>query len=137
MSGGGISSADHPQTLRLLEAPFAICHADLDRPLQLADFEGEFVSIIRTTDEVTIICPESSVPPWLRAENGWSALVVEAPFELASAVGVLTALTAPISAAGLAIFAVSSWRTDFILVRQDRILEAIEALRVVGHRVNA
>jgi hypothetical protein len=137
MSGGGISLADHPQTLRLLEQAYAICHVDVARSPSLADFEGEFVAISRTADEVTIICPEAAVPQWIRAEEGWRALVVEAPFELASAVGVLTKLTAPIAAAGIAIFAVSTWRTDFILIRQDRLAEAIKALRQAGHRVNA
>jgi len=137
MSGGAISWADHPETLRLLEEAYAVCHADVARSPSLVDFEGEFVAISRTTDEVTIICPEAAVPQWIRAEEGWRALVVEAPFELASAVGVLTRLTAPIAAAGIAIFAVSTWRTDFILIRQDRLAEAIKALRQAGHRVNA
>jgi hypothetical protein len=137
MSGGAISWADHPETLRLLEEAYAVCHADVARSPSLVDFEGEFVAISRTTDEVTIICPEAAVPQWIRAEEGWRTLVVEAPSELASAVGVLTRLTAPIAAAGIAIFAVSTWRTDFILIRQDRLAEAIKALRQAGHRVNA
>jgi hypothetical protein len=137
MSGGAISAADSPQALRLLDDEFAICHVPLDRALSLAELDGEFVVITRTPEEITVICPESSVPPWLRAETGWRALVVEAPFELASAVGVLTALTAPIAAAGIALFAVSTWRTDYVLVREDRLDEALEALRRAGHRVLA
>jgi uncharacterized protein len=135
VSGGAISAADHPQALRLLDAEFAICHVDLDQAPSLAELDGEFVAITRTPEEITVICPESSVPPWMRAEHGWRALVVEAPFELASAVGVLTALTAPIAAAGIALFAVSTWRTDYILVRGDRLAEALDALRLAGHRL--
>jgi len=137
MSGGDINWADHPETLRLLEQAYAVCHAEVARSTSLADFEGEFVAISRTADEVTIICPEGAVPQWIRAEKGWRAFVVEAPFELASAVGVVTKLTAPIAAAGIALFAVSTWRTDFILVRQDCLAEAVKALREAGHRVDA
>jgi uncharacterized protein len=137
MSRGDITRADHQETLRLLEQAYAVCHADVARSPSLADFAGEFVAISRTADEVTIICPEGAVPQGIRAEKGWRAFVVEAPFELASAVGVLAKLTAPIAAAGIALFAVSTWRTDFILVQQDRLAEAVKALRKAGHRVNA
>ena len=137
MSGGGISSADYPQALRLLEAPFAICHLPPAPLPPLWELDAEFVSVTRTAQEITVICPESAVPAAVHAEDGWRALVVEAPFELASAVGVLAALTKPIAAAGIALFAVSTWRTDFILVRADRLEEAIAALRAAGHRVEA
>ena len=138
MSGGGISSADYPQALRLLEAPFAICHLPPGEPLPpLWELDTEFLSVTRTPREITVICPESAVPTAVHAEDGWRALVVEAPFELASAVGVLAALTRPIAAAGIALFAVSTWRTDFILVRNDRLPEAVGALRAAGHRVEA
>ena len=138
MSGGGISSADYPQALRLLEAAFAICHLPPGEPLPpLWEPDTEFLSVTRTPREITVICPESAVPTAVHAEDGWRALVVEAPFELASAVGVLAALTRPIAAAGIALFAVSTWRTDFILVRNDRLPEAVGALRAAGHRVEA
>jgi hypothetical protein len=135
VSGGAISAADHPQAVRVLDGEFAICHVDLDQAPSLGELEGEFVAITRTPEEITVICPETSVPSWMRAEHGWRALVVEAPFELASAVGVLTALTAPIAAAGIALFAVSTWRTDYILIRGDRLAEGLEALRQAGHRL--
>jgi hypothetical protein len=135
VSGGAISAAGQPQRLRLLEPTFAICHAPVDEPLSLADVEGEFVAFARTTEELTIVCPEAAVPAGIHAENDWRALIIDAAFELSSAVGVLNALTAPLAAAGIAIFAFSTWRTDLILVRQDRLDEAVAALRHAGHTV--
>ena len=138
MSGGGLSASYQPQTLSLLAPSFAICHVPLDAPLPpLADIAGEFVALARTTEEVTIVCPEAAVPDGIRAETGWRALIIDAAFELASTVGVLSALTAPLAGAGIAIFAFSTWRTDLILVRGERVDEAVAALRRAGHAVQA
>lgn len=124
--------------LRLLDTRFAIFRLPPgEQPPYLAGLRGELVMVTRTADEVTVICPEPELPPQVQAEHDWRALKVEAPFELASAVGVLTALTGPIAAAGIAIFAISTWATDYILVRNDRLPEAIAALRQAGHAVNA
>ena len=115
MSGGGIGAADYPQALRLLDTRFAIFQLPPDeQPSYLAGLRGELVMVTRTADEVTVICPEPELQPQVQAEHDWRALKVEAPLELASAVGVLTALTGPIAAAGIAIFAVSTWANDYI-----------------------
>ena len=77
------------------------------------------------------------MPDGIRAETGWRALIIDAAFELAGTVGVLSALTAPLAGAGIAIFAFSTWRTDLILVRGERVDEAVAALRRAGHAVQA
>ena len=78
MSGGGLSASYQPQTLSLLAPSFAICHVPLDAPLPpLADIAGEFVALARTTEEVTIVCPEAGVPDGIRAETGWRALIID------------------------------------------------------------
>ena len=81
-----------------------------------------------------MVCPEEVVPEDVRSEGGWLALKLEGPFEF-SEVGVLASVTAPLAEAGVGIFAVSTFDTDYVLVKEDHLASAVAALRGRGHEV--
>jgi uncharacterized protein len=91
-------------------------------------------AVVRTAHELTVVCPADRVPPDVRAERGWRALQVIGPLDLALT-GVLLSLLEPLARAGVAIFAVSTYDTDHVLVRAGRLDDAGAALRAAGHRV--
>jgi uncharacterized protein len=91
-------------------------------------------AVVRTRAELSIVCDAARVPDGVRAERGWRALGVEGPLDL-GLTGVLSALLAPLADAGVPIFAVSTCDTDYVLVRSERLAEAVAALRVAGHAV--
>ena len=91
--------------------------------------------LVRTAAELTVVCEAARVPPDARAERGWRALEVVGPLDLALT-GVLVSLLEPLARAGVAIFAVSTYDTDHVLVRADRLDDAVAALRAAGHRVD-
>jgi hypothetical protein len=92
-------------------------------------------AVVRTPAELTVVCEGGRVPPDVRAERGWRALAVAGPLDLALT-GVLLALLEPLAGAGVAIFAVSTYDTDHVLVPADRLGDAVAALRAAGHRVS-
>jgi len=91
-------------------------------------------AVVRTKGELSVVCAAAGVPDGARAERGWRALVVEGPLDFALT-GVLASLAVPLARAGVPIFALSSYDTDHVLVRSDRLAVAIEALRAAGHTV--
>jgi uncharacterized protein len=96
---------------------------------------GELHAVVRSPGELTVVCPAGRVPDGVRAERGWRALAVEGPLDLAMT-GVLAALAGALADAGVAIFAVSSFDTDHLLVRSDRLADAVRALSAAGHRIH-
>ena len=116
--------------------------ADAPVPAWVRALPGEgLCSITRTRDELSVVCPTSLVPVddvAVRAhERGWAALAIDMgalPFGLT---GVLLAALAPLAKAGIGIFALSTFNTDVVLVKQDALAAAIDALRQDGHTVNA
>ena len=99
-----------------------------------ADGTG-FVSITRREGELSIVCADARVPPDVRAERGWRALEVEGPIDF-QAVGVLHGLTGPLARAGIPVFAVATFDTDVLLVREETLGRAVEALRTAGIAVD-
>ena len=95
---------------------------------------GSLSSVVRTRDELSIVCAEELVPAGVATEPGWRALAVAGPMDL-DMVGVLSALTAPLAAAGIALFAVSTYDTDYLLVQEDALDDAVAALRGANHDV--
>lgn len=94
---------------------------------------GEFWSVTRTADELSVICPEDAVPSGITSEPGWRALKLVGPFEFALT-GILTSVLDPLAAAGVAIFAFSTFDTDYVLVKADDLDAAVAALTAAGHR---
>ena len=95
---------------------------------------GTFSSITRTPDELSIVCEERLAPDDGKSEGGWRALQVAGPLDFAL-VGILAAIAAPLAEAGVSIFAVSTFDTDYVLVKESNLARAIDALRDAGHEV--
>lgn len=121
--------------LSLLPQRFAISRLALNSPLLDWGTQGTFYSVTRTTDELSIVAEERFVPAGTLSETGWRILKVHGPFEL-SEVGVLASLTAPLSAAGVSLFVISTFETDYLLVTQEQLASAIVALDRAGHSVH-
>ncbi len=85
-------------------------------------------------DELSVVCPQELVPEDVRSEGGWRALKLEGPFEF-SEVGVLASVAAPLAEAEVGIFAVSTFDTDYVLVKREQLQPAVAALRGRGHEV--
>jgi hypothetical protein len=95
---------------------------------------GVLVSITRTSDELSIICQDGAVPEDVRCERGWRALRVAGTLDFA-AVGILAGLARPLAEAGVAICAVSTFDTDYLLVRDADLDRAVAALCAAGFNV--
>ncbi len=80
------------------------------------------------------MCPDDVVPEDVRCEGGWRALELEGPFEF-SEVGVLISVAEPLAEAGVGIFAVSTFDTDYVLVKEKQLESAVASLRGMGHEV--
>jgi len=93
---------------------------------QLELHEG-FVSITRTPDELSIVCPQEAVPPDTQVEEGFRALMVPGPIPFEQT-GVLASLASPLAAAGISIFAIATFDADYVLVRATGLERALEVL---------
>jgi len=91
-------------------------------------------AVVRTARELSVVCADSAVPADVRAVRGWRALEVAGPLDLALT-GVLAAVATPLADAGVAVFAVATFDTDYVLVRAGELDAAAGALRAAGHRI--
>ena len=114
--------------LRLLDGELAILQlsADAAIPEWLRISATPLVSITRTANELSIVCPVTEMPQGITCEAGWRAFVVEGKQDF-SAVGILSSILTPLADAGISIFSISTFDTDYILVR----IGVLESARIV------
>jgi hypothetical protein len=119
--------------LLLLPGNFAVCRLDSESPAP-GWAQGEFVSMTRTTEELTIVCIQDDVPMDIKYEPAWRCMRLDGRFDL-TGVGVIATLSKPLAEAKVSIFVVGTFDTDYLLVKESRLNDAVAALEQAGHSV--
>jgi len=128
-------AAERNFELSLLAETFTILHLASDAVVPEWATQGQFFSITRTSDELSVIAETALVPDRLRTEVSWRVLKVHGPFDLAE-VGVLASLVMPLAAAGVSVFTISTFETDYLLVQSGQLRDAVSRLRNAAHTVH-
>lgn len=97
---------------------------------------GDFTSISRTSDELSIVCPIKNIPGEYASGPRWVCLKLEGPFSF-SQTGVLLSFIEPLSNNGVTIFAISTYDTDYILIQEQTRELAIQLLEAAGHQLQS
>jgi putative acetyltransferase len=122
------------QTLLVLDDTFAVCRLGNGSSIPPWAIAGDFFAVARTTDELSVVCRQDAVPEGIRCERGWRCLGVAGTIPF-SVVGVLASLTAPLAEAGVSVFAVSTFDTDYLLVKEKDLTAVVNVLERQGHTV--
>jgi uncharacterized protein len=122
----------HKLKFRWLKGPYAIFRLAPDVPISAWATKGEFTSITRTPDELSIVCPTENLPPDAHSSHRWICLKLEGPFPF-ELTGVLLSFIQPLSSNGVPIFAISTFDTDYVLIQEEFTNHALDILRQAGH----
>jgi hypothetical protein len=120
--------------LDVMAGAFAVCRWQSAETILDWVHQGPFVSVTRTPTELSVVCAFDAVPAGVVSEGPWRMLAVRGPLDFALT-GVMASIAAPLADAGVSLFAVSTYDTDYVLVRAGDLDRAVAALRGAGHRV--
>ena len=115
----------------------AVCRFASAARIPAWTLEDGFFCVVRTRDELSIVCGEDvcrvdRMPDGALAESGWVALKLEGPFPF-SMTGVLASFLEPLAEAQIPIFAISTFDTDYVLIKRANLDQAVEVLGAAGH----
>jgi hypothetical protein len=132
------TDADHETAPRLrllaVAGSFAVCKLTPGSPVPPWATAGDLFSVTRTPDELSVVCRQEVVPEGVVCERDWRCLRVAGAMPF-TAVGVLASLATPLAAAGVAILAISTFDTDYLLFKAADAEQAVTALRGAGDEV--
>lgn len=124
------------EKLRFSQLPgrYAIVRLPPDSGIPDWAIKGDFTSITRTADELSIVCPAENLPADVQSPLRWICLKLEGPFPF-SQTGVLLSFIRPLSENKVPIFAISTYDTDYVLIPEEFVEVALQALLGAGHRI--
>lgn len=122
------------QTLQLLSDSFSIHSFSEDEPIPNEVFKAPIFFIGKTYEELSIVCPSEIKLNSIEFESGWVALEVLGPLAF-SLTGILSQISSVLADANISIFAISTFDTDYILVKKGCVDKAVNALRKDGYKV--
>ena len=120
--------------LYVLSDRLAVCKLSPITPFPEWAKSDDLLAFVRTKNELSIVCSEGFVPLKIKSEPGWRALQVKAELDF-SMVGLLAALTGILAQAGVSVFTISTYDTDYILVKDNELPTALAALTQSGYTV--
>ncbi len=120
--------------LTVLAETLTICRLHPSDPLPGWAMLGPFFAITRTPEELSVVCSQACVPPGVTCEPGWRALQVEGPLDF-GLTGILAGLSGALASAQISLFGLSTYDTDYILVKSYDLPGAIQALRSEGYMI--
>ncbi len=124
----------HKLNFSLLPGRFAVSRLAAETPIPDWIHSGPFSCVSRTRDELSVVSLTASVPAEVQSEKDWICLKLLGPFPF-QLTGILASFLDPLAEANIPIFAVSTFDTDYILVKEDDKERALETLLEAGHQL--
>jgi hypothetical protein len=121
----------HQLKFRFLPGLYVIVRLESNAPVPEWATRGDFTSVSRSADELSVVCPAESVPSNVQLADRWTCLKLDGPFPF-SQTGVLLSFIEPLSINDIPIFAISTYDTDYVLIPENCAL-ALDVLREAGH----
>ena len=116
--------------LEWVPGAFSVCRL---ASAEQADLSREFTFFAKTDEEISLVCETDAVPPGAAvAEHGWRMLRVKGELDF-GLVGILAEIARALAEGGISLFVVSTYRTDYILVKEKDCAKALLQLRAAGY----
>ena len=120
--------------LSTLDGLFAICKLNPQTKIPNWALKGEFYSITRTSEELSILCPQKIIPDEMTSVGRWRGLKIEGPFQFTE-IGILNSITAPLASVKISLLSISTFDTDYVFIQDDQFEDALLILAANGHEV--
>lgn len=118
--------------IKQIHQDFSVCRVE---DYSLTNFDAEYCFIGKTDEEKSLVCITGDVPPnVILREDGWKGFRIQGVLDF-SLIGILSEIAALLADSGISIFAISTYNTDYILVKEDNYQKALEVLMNAGYEV--
>lgn len=121
-------------TMVLLSKTYSVCRLAPESTIPDWPLKGDFYSVSKTRDELSVVCEDDLVPAKVTCEKAWKVLKIQGPLDFAL-VGILSKISQVLADVSVSIFAISTFDTDYILVKEKDLDQAVSALREASYEI--
>ena len=118
--------------LKLLHKDFSVCKVE---DFSQVNLHGEYCFIGKTDEENSLVCMTEEIPSnVIRRDDGWKGFRIQGVLDF-SLIGILAEISAILAENGISIFAVSTYNTDYILIKNEKYQKALDVLKASGYQI--
>ena len=121
--------------LKLLDGIYAVCRFEDSKKVPSWVNEKEFFSVTKTEDEISVVMLQDKISSDVKAEKDWRILKVEGTLDF-SLIGILAKISGILAKNSISIFVISTFNTDYILVKEEKIEKSILVLSEEGYEIS-
>lgn len=121
-------------TMKLVEGTYGVSRLEQGSAIPAWASQGGFFSIVKTEDELSIVCDVAVIPAGVTCEQPWKILKVQGPLDFAL-VGILSKISQVLADIAVSIFAISTYDTDYILMKEQDLQKAVTALESANYEI--
>lgn len=121
-------------TMELMKETYGVCRLEKGDDIPKWGIESSFFSITRTEDELSVVCNEEDIPDTIKSEKEWRILKVLGPLDF-SLIGILSSISSILAKEKISIFAISTYDTDYILLKETDLSQGIKALEANRYKI--
>lgn len=118
--------------IKKIDEEFSVCQVE---DYTYANLDSEYYFIGKTDEEKSLVCPVSEVPAnAIKRDDGWRAFRIQGVLDF-SLIGILAKIASVLADNGISIFAVSTYNTDYVMVKKENFQDALEVLAAAGYEI--
>jgi uncharacterized protein len=116
---------------KVLNGLYSVCRLNKEDKIPNWVNKSIFYSITQTDDELSIVCYQENVPPSVKSEKDWKVIMIEEKLDF-SLIGIISKISTLLAENNVSIFVISTFDTDYILVKQENFAKTVELLKQIG-----
>ncbi len=118
--------------LKKLNKDFSVCKVE---DYSLVNLDAEYSFIGKTDEEKSLVCITNDIPPnAIRCDDGWNGFRIQGVLDF-SLIGILSKISSVLADNGISIFAVSTYNTDYVFIKEEKYQKALEVLKQFGYKI--
>lgn len=118
--------------IKKINQDFSVCQV---KDYSLTNLDSEYCFIGKTNEEKSLVCITSEVPEnTIQHDDGWKAFRIQRVLDF-SLIGILAKVATVLADNGISIFAVSTYNTDYVLIKKENYQKALEVLQTAGYKI--
>lgn len=120
--------------MKLLKGKYGVCRLDKNETIPIWAQNSDFYSITKTSEELSVVCIQKQIPEHVKFESDWRIFKIEGPLDF-SLIGILSSISSLLAKNKISIFAISTYDTDYILVKDKDVTNAVKVLSKENYEI--
>ena len=129
-----MTSHEENMVLELLDKDYSVYQFNVDHQINKNIFDHDFISITKTKNEISVVATTGLFEQFVKREDNWKILKIDGILDF-NLTGIISKISAILANNGISVFVISTYNTDYIMIKEDKLEKTIKVLEENEYKV--